>query len=118
MDLTKPKKEKKELSDLEKRLLEVISSHLKTKFEDMIKNMLRRFDSKFKEFFIKYEKKLINELEKSNLKMNEFCGKIETLEETFLLLYTNIKQNQFLYANYPEEWIKEVNDKMKQVINE
>lgn len=118
MDLTKPKKEKKELSDFEEKLLKEISSHLKAKFEEMIKKMLKKFDSKFKEFYSKYEKKLLTELEKSNLEMNSFCTKIETLEETFLLLYTQIKQNQFLYANYPEEWIKEVNEKIKKSISE
>lgn len=34
----------------------------------------------------------------------DFYKKVDSIEETFLLMYFGIKRNQFLYANYPEEW--------------
>ena len=40
-------------------------------------------------------------------KMNEIIRKQDSIEETFLILYSNIKHNQFLFSNYPDDWVDE-----------
>ncbi|NGX57211.1 MAG: hypothetical protein K940chlam3_00095 [Chlamydiae bacterium] len=36
--------------------------------------------------------------------------RIESWEESMLFIYHNIKKNQFLYAHYPDDWVKDYND--------
>jgi hypothetical protein len=127
MDLTKPKKEVKErtaliaekiIKELDKNFPKIFNEKFKEKSDLITKEILKKINGKINTFFDKYEKQMLNELKKSNKSMENFCKQIDSIEETFLILYQNIKQNQFLYANYPEEWLKEVNDKIKKIINE
>jgi len=37
-------------------------------------------------------------------KLGQYIAKMESIEDTFFTLYHNIKKNQFLYADAPEEW--------------
>lgn len=39
-----------------------------------------------------------------------YSKKTESLEEGLMYVLHNIKKNQFLYANYPDEWVKEYAD--------
>lgn len=52
----------------------------------------------------KGNKQLAEIFERLEKSLQENSRKMNSMEETFLIIYTNIKQNQFLYAHYPEEW--------------
>ena len=43
-------------------------------------------------------------------RMREYDKKMESIEETFFILYHNMKKNQFLYANDESAWWKEFTD--------
>lgn len=54
---------------------------------------------------VKKQEKSINaasEMISSDLSL--FRERVELLEETLLIIYANIKRNQFLYSHFPEEW--------------
>jgi len=89
----------------------------------------------FKEHVLKYQKhveriskefqELVNTLQiiekrhnKTQLNLSNFCKegvklyknieyKIESFEESLLMIMHNIKKNQFLYSHYPEDWVKD-----------
>ena len=65
----------------------------------------------------KYERDSHKSIQKGLKEMSSFCKKIDQLEETFLIMFTNIKRNQFLYSHYPEEWWEknyvDIKEKMK-----
>lgn len=44
--------------------------------------------------------------------------RIATWEESMLYIMHNIKKNQFLYANYPDDWVKHYNDIKEGLENE
>lgn len=115
-NLSKPKRAKKEVSEFEEKLIKELNNHFKSKIDGMIKIMLKRLEEKLKDFLNKYEVKMLAELKNSNETMNKFCEKISSLEETFLLLYSSIKKNQFLYASNSKEWLKENHNKLKEEI--
>jgi hypothetical protein len=78
----------RELRELHKRSLDKMHKHL-----ERHENHIEEGNKQLAEIFKRLEKSL-----KENAK------KMSSMEETFLVIYTNIKQNQFLYAHYPEEW--------------
>lgn len=49
------------------------------------------------------QKKLENYIEKLNKILEKQRQQWEALEESILCIYTNIKQNQFLYVHHPEQ---------------
>lgn len=49
---------------------------------------------------------------------SQFDEKSDSLEETILSIYHNIKRNQFLYAHYPEEWDKTFLEMKKKIKEE
>lgn len=40
----------------------------------------------------------------------EMKDRFESWEETMLVVYHNIKKNQFLYSHYPDDWAKKYSD--------
>ena len=76
---------------------------------------------------IGFDKKLTTLLENIDEILINFSQKMELMEETFLVLYSNIKRNQFIYAHYPEEWnetflefketLKKENKEFENVVN-
>lgn len=53
---------------------------------------------------------LVEWVVKGEKALQEFSSKVEGFEETLLCLQHNIKKNQFLYAHYPEDWVKSYQD--------
>lgn len=75
-----------------------ISKGFKTVCENM-KNMEKRNQDSQLEI-----KKLLTQGKQVYIDLE---SKVESLEESFLLVMHNIKKNQFLYSHYPEEWVKD-----------
>lgn len=57
-------------------------------------------------------------LEHIDIRFKAICDKIELWEESLMLIYHNIKKNQFLYAHYPDEWVRTYLDAKKALIQE
>lgn len=119
MDLSKPKKKKKKDKEMdpEIQLLKEVSAHVQEKINLVTTKMLKKFSDRFDYFFEKYERKMLKEFEKSSKLMESYCNKLDSIEETFLILYHNIKQNQFLYANYPNDWLEETTLQIKKKLS-
>lgn len=50
--------------------------------------------------------------------LEKFTDKVESLDETILSIYHNIKRNQFLYAYHPEEVIATFEEIKRKIIEE
>ncbi|HUU88164.1 MAG TPA: hypothetical protein VMX17_10480 [Candidatus Glassbacteria bacterium] len=77
----------------EEKHLEII--HLINDNFSKLNNKQNKINTEFAKLFKTMESTLEN-----------FSDKLSSNEETFLFLMHNIKKNQFLYSNYPDDWIK------------
>lgn len=57
-----------------------------------------------------FHKLACDQLENHNQLFKEMADRFASWEETLLLVYHNIKKNQFLYAHYPDDWVKKYSD--------
>jgi hypothetical protein len=108
-----PSNFKKEIDDY----IETALGKFRSEGKHIINQTLNHLNRKIDVFMEKYEKDSHKHLTKALKEMSSFCKKIDQLEETFLIMFTNIKRNQFLYSHYPEDWWDEnylhIKEKMK-----
>jgi len=128
----KPKKEKKEkkpkpekilfakVSDVKKLINEAIGS-LTTKFTkavDLLEKKNKNSFSKIDNGLITVNQKTLIAVGRLDRDRRKFMARAEKMEETFLYIMHNIKKNQFLYAHYPEDWVKNYQDIKKGIKSE
>lgn len=70
----------------------------------IINQVLNNFKTKMKDLADNHEITYLKRLNDSIKTMNKFTDRIKDLEETFYILYGNIKRNHFLYVDQPSEW--------------
>ena len=58
----------------------------------------------------RFKKVSQEQLAHHNQLFKEMADRFQSWEETLLLIYHNIKKNQFLYSHYPDEWAKKYSD--------
>lgn len=98
--------------ELENALKEISNEYEKItkKFEDKIQRSansnLKAIPSKIS-ILTSMISQLNATIQKQSKLFDEFSSKVEGLEESMLYVLHNIKKNQFLYAHYPEEWVKD-----------
>jgi nitrogen-specific signal transduction histidine kinase len=114
MTKKKEKPEKDPNKDTQEKSLECMSaakldSHLKKLHTHSNTLMSAMRAEMSKEFGV--IKKGIELKMQDNIKVLKRIEKrIESWEESMLYIYHNIKKNQFLYAHYPDEWVKDYKD--------
>lgn len=94
--------------------IEEIPEYLKKKVNSIATRILTIFNKRFENFLEKRNQKLEKSFKKSIKELENFCKRIDSLEEAFYLIYTNIKRNQFLYSKYPEDWWNECYDNIQE----
>ena len=65
---------------------------------------------KKQKYYADEAKELLNKIDG---KFQEICKTIESWEESLMLIFHNIKKNQWLYSHYPDEWLKNYLDAKK-----
>lgn len=93
-----------ELRDITTRELLERLNYLMRNNHKSYKNGMNCFLKKFNSLYKKEQKRSTKELNGLKEVIKDLTEKVSVLDETFLLLYSNIKRNQFLYAHFPEEW--------------
>lgn len=87
-----------------------MASKPKPKTEDPAAKMVESLRKSLDKEVLNFHKAMNQNLNVQKQAFKEMKDRFESWEETLLFVYHNIKKNQFLYAHYPDEWVKKYSD--------
>jgi outer membrane protein assembly factor BamD (BamD/ComL family) len=116
--MNKLKKFVSKMERLSEGLEKTVAKHRKNRLANV--KIVKRYEKLYKESCKeKIESDKLVSMQRTYL--DEVMKKLDCIEETYYILYSNIKRNQFLFAHYPKDWDKdwmEIRDKLKEENNE